>query len=499
MDIQKITKDFKALQRQLHALNHASGILSYDAQTVAPAASDEARGETLGTISKMQYELLINDQVKDMLQTLTEQEANIDLQTFREAQELQRDYKNSTCIPKEEFVEYIILTNKATSVWRHAKNNNDFEVFRPYLEELVKTNIRFASYRDSSKPPYDVLLDDFEPGMTQLYLSEYFKQLRDELVPLVREIGQAVGPATDWLNKSFGVSKQAELSDRVMALMGVDKKRCILGQTEHPFTEGFNKWDVRITTHYHEDNLLSSLYSVIHEAGHALYELGIADELQFGRLAGGVSMGIHESQSRLYENMLGRSLPFAQSLLPMLKEGFPEVFASISSYQLYQALNAAKPSLIRVEADELTYSMHIMVRFELEKALFDGSLLVKDLPGAWRELYQSYLGVEVPDDRRGVLQDIHWSGGSFGYFPSYSVGSAYAAQIYDKMAEDIDVEGSLRNGNFAPINGWLKQAIHRHGGMLKPEALLVSATGKPFDVSHYTGYLTSKYKELYNF
>ncbi|NLA54417.1 MAG: carboxypeptidase M32, partial [Clostridiales bacterium] len=450
MDIQKITKDFKALQRQLHALNHASGILSYDAQTVAPAASDEGRGETLGIISRMQYELLISDKVKDMLEELVEQKESIDFQTFREAEELLRNYKNSTCIPKDEFVQYKILANKANAVWQDAKNGNDFAAFQPYLEDLVKTNIRFASYRDGGKPAYDVLLDDYEPGMTQLYLSDYFKQLRDDLVPLVKAVGEADQPDTAWLNKTFSLANQAELSKRVMTLMGIDQKRCILGQTEHPFTQGFNKWDVRITTHYHEDNLLSSLYSVIHEAGHALYELGIADELQYGSLAGGVSMGIHESQSRLYENMLGRSLPFAQNLLPVLNEVFPEVFGGISSYQLYQALNEARPSLIRVEADELTYSMHIMIRFELEKALFDGSLLVKDLPGAWRDLYKSYLGVKVPDDSQGVLQDVHWSYGAFGYFPSYSIGSAYAAQIYNKMEEDVDIDGSLRIGDLTP-------------------------------------------------
>lgn len=497
MDIQTVKNDFKALQRQLHALKHCAGILSYDAQTVAPLASDEARGETLGSISRMEYEMLINDRAKEMLLVLVDQKEVIDFQTFREAEELLRDYNNSTCIPKDEYVQYTVLTNKATGVWRDAKEKNDFALFLPYLEDLVNTNIRFAGYRDSQKLAYDVLLDDFEPGMTQAYLSEYFKCLRDDLVPLVRAVGVAEPPDTAWLAQDFDIQKQEELSKRVMDLMAVDKNRCILGLTEHPFTEGFNKWDVRITTHYHRDNLLSSLYSVIHEAGHALYELGVADDLQFGRLAGGISMGIHESQSRLYENMLGRSLPFAHSLLPILRDVFPAVFDSVDPYSLYQALNAAKPSLIRVEADELTYSLHIMVRFELEKALFDGSIQVKDLPGAWKELYKTYLGVEVPDDSRGVLQDVHWSGGAFGYFPSYSVGSAYAAQIYESLAKDVDVGAAIMKGEFESINAWLKRAVHRHGGLLKPQELLMSATGKKFEPDYYTRYLKQKYKSLY--
>lgn len=498
MDTKALIEDLKDLQRKRHVYSHALGLLSYDSETAAPRLSGEGRGETMGALSQVSYELLINDRVRDLLEELHERSAQLDPQTRREAEEMRREYKNTTCIPMEEVVAYTKLVNKASAVWHDAKENNDFESFRPCLEDLVATGRRFAGYRDSSKNPYDVMLDDFEPGIDQSYLDEYFGRLRRELVPLVRAIGEARQPDTVWLQGVYPAALQEKLARRVMAMMRVDTGRCVLGQSEHPFTTNFNNKDVRITTHYHEDSLLSSLYSVIHEAGHGLYELGIADELQYGCLAGGVSMGIHESQSRLYENMLGRSLPFAQALLPVVAEIFPDTFKGIDAGQLHRALNVSRPSLIRTESDELTYSMHIMVRYELEKALFGGTLKVADLPGAWKALYKGYLGVEPLADREGVLQDVHWSGGMFGYFPSYSIGSAYSAQIYAAMAKDVDIEAALRAGDFAQINTWLGEKIHRHGGMMKPRDLIVSATGQAFDAAYYISYLKDKYSGLYS-
>ena len=497
MELQALVKDLKDLQYKLHGYNHAMGVLNYDSETVAPRLSGEGRGETMGMLSQVSYELLINDKVRDMLEELKERSAELDGQTRREAEEMYRRYRNNTCVPVEEVVAYTKLVNKATVVWHDAKEKDDYGSFRPCLENLVETNKRFAGYRDSSKKPYDVLLDDFEPGIDQLYLDDYFARLRGELVPVVRAVGEAVQPDISWLKGYFPANRQEELAKRVMLMLKVDTDRCVLGQSEHPFTTNFNNKDVRITTHYHEHNLLSSLYSVIHEAGHGLYELGIADELQYGCLAGGVSMGIHESQSRLYENILGRSKPFTKALLPVLREIFPETFHSVSSEQLHRVLNISMPSLIRTESDELTYSMHIMVRYELEKALFDGSLKVVDLPEAWRNLYKEYLGVVPSSDTEGVLQDVHWSGGMFGYFPSYSIGSAYSAQIYTAMVKDTDVDAALRAGDFTPINAWLGEKIHRHGGMMKPGELILSATGQAFDAGHYIDYLKDKYSGLY--
>lgn len=497
MNIEALTKELKELQRRLHVFNHAMGLLSYDAETGAPRLSEAGRGETVGTLSQLSYELLISEGTRELLESLLSQPDALDSQSRREAEELRRQYQKTACIPKDEVVAYTKLVNRASSIWHRAKEKDDFDSFRPCLEELIETSIRFARLRDESRKPYDLLLDDYEPGISQDYLDAYFSRLREELVPLVGAIGKAGQPDTAWLQGHYPAELQEKLARRVMGMMRVDEERCALSRSEHPFTTNFNKNDVRITTHYYEDNLLSSLYSVIHEAGHALYELGVADELQYGCLAGGVSMGVHESQSRLCENMLGRSLSFAQALLPALAEIFPDTFRAVSAEQLYRALNVSVPSLIRTDADELTYSMHIMVRYELEKALFDGSLKAAELPGAWRELYRRYLGVVPGNDREGVLQDVHWSGGSFGYFPSYSIGSAYAAQFYAAMEKDVDIDAALRDGDFAPINAWLDEKVHRHGGMLKPEELLRSATGEGFDAGYYTQYLKKKYRALY--
>ena len=278
--------------------------------------------------------------------------------------------------------------------------------------------------------------------------------------------------------------------------MGLDRSHCTIGETEHPYTLEFNNKDVRITTHYHEDNMDFSMYSVIHEGGHAKYELGIADELQYTCLAGGVSMGVHESQSRFYENLIGRSLPFIQAVFPKMKEFFPEQLAGVTAEQFYRAVNKAQPSLIRTEADELTYCLHVMVRYEIEKQLIGGTLAVKDVPETWNRLYKEYLGVDVPDDSQGCLQDSHWSGGSFGYFPSYALGSAYGAQMLRNMEQDMDVWGPVSKGDLSGVSAWLGEKVHRHGGLMEPADVVKNACG-PFDPTVFADYLEKKYSQLY--
>jgi len=276
----------------------------------------------------------------------------------------------------------------------------------------------------------------------------------------------------------------------------MDRDACILGETEHPFTTNFTRWDVRITTHYYENDFASSMYSVIHEGGHALYEMGTGEELLHTGLGSGVSMAIHESQSRFYENIIGRSRPFCARILPYLQRQFPEQLGGVDAEHFYRMINRSEPSLVRVDADELTYSLHIMVRYELEKALFDGSISVRDLPGEWNRLYREYLGIEVPNDRRGVLQDSHWAGGNIGYFPSYALGSAYGVQFLSEMEKDLDVYGAVAAGDFASINRWNETHIWRHGCMMDPGPLFESVCG-PFDPSHYTDYLERKYRDIY--
>ena len=284
-----------------------------------------------------------------------------------------------------------------------------------------------------------------------------------------------------------------------MDVMGLDPAHVGLSTTEHPFTTSLGSHlDERITTHYYEEDFASSLYSVIHEGGHALYDTGSDDSLAYTVLDGGVSMGIHESQSRFYENLLGRSRAFCDYLFPVLAETFPAQMAGHNAEELYRALNRAEPSLIRTEADELTYCLHVLVRYELEKRVMAGELAVHDLPGEWNRLYKEYLGVDVPDDKHGVLQDSHWSGGSIGYFPSYALGSAYGAQFLRKMKETVDVDDCLRRGDFAPINQWNRQHIWQYGCLYRPGELFEQAAGATFDPTVYANYLEEKFSSLYN-
>ena len=316
-------------------------------------------------------------------------------------------------------------------------------------------------------------------------------------MPVIREVAAREKPVPSFLKNTWPVARQRVFSEKIMALEGIDPLNCVLGETEHPFTDSTNKWDVRITTHYHEEDPFTSMYSVLHEGGHALYELDVRDDLQFTCLAGGATMGVHESQSRFYENIVGRSRAFCRPLLKILREVFPDQVGSLTEEELYSAVNLSKPSLIRTEADELTYPLHVMIRYEIEKAMIAGDLAVKDIPGEWNRLYREVLGVEVPDDRRGCLQDSHWSFGGMGYFPSYALGSAYGAQMLREMEKTVDVWETVAKGDLSPVTAWLTEKIHQYGNLRKPREILPAAMGGPLDAAVYTGYLKKKYSELY--
>ena len=283
-----------------------------------------------------------------------------------------------------------------------------------------------------------------------------------------------------------------------MEVLGLDRKYCGLAESEHPYTTNFNNKDVRITTHYHEDHVTFSIFSVIHEGGHAIYELGADDKYNYTCLSGGVSMGIHESQSRFYENLIGRSRSFCHYVFPKLKEIFPEQLQGVDAEMYYRAVNKSQPSLIRTEADELTYALHVMVRYEIEKQMIAGTLAIKDVPAEWNRLYKEYLGIDVPSDAKGCLQDSHWSGGSIGYFPSYALGSAYGPQILSVMEKDTgDIYADVAKGDLSNVTAWLREHIHRHASFVKPDVLFERICGK-FDAKYFTDYLTRKYSELYN-
>ena len=485
----------RALEKKLYALHYAMCTIDYDESTVAPSESYPGRAAALEVLTGREYELLAGPELEALLaqaagQPLTAQQA-------AEVRELTRRRDEVCRIPADEYAAFAGLVSRAKSIWKQAKASNDFALFAPYLEQIVESRRRFAAYFDPAKDPYDVWLDQYEPGLDRAQCDAFFTRLREVLQPLVRRIA-AAQPAPALSKGPWPVEDQRRLSDAVMALLGIDRVHCQIGETEHPFTTEFYKGDVRITTHYHEDDLLSSLFSVIHESGHALYELHTDDRLMYTCLATGASMGLHESQSRLYENYIGRSLPFLKALWPTLTRLFPGQLQGWPVEEVYRAANACKPGLIRTEADEVTYCLHIMVRYELEKRLMDGSLAVADLPAAWNAQMEDLLGVAVPDDTHGVLQDIHWAGGDLGYFPSYAFGTAYAAQIMAAMRRELDVDALAAQGDLGPVNAWLAGRIWQYGKEQTPAQLLQNACGEPFDPRYYTNYLTEKYTKLYN-
>jgi len=484
-------------QQTKAAYDHALGVLYLDATTAAPSDTWEGRGKTMEILSGITYKLETDPEIGQWLDFLENHKEELPPVRRRQAEVIRKNYDQTQKISQSEFVEYMVLQNDAQGVWQKAKNENDFASFAPYLEKIVAFNRKFAGYYNPELPVYDALLNEYEEGMNTKTLDAFFAQLREAIVPLIVEIRKAEPIADEFLFRHYPVEIQRAFSDYLMEVLGMDRTHCGIAETEHPYTTNFNNKDVRITTHYHADNLVSSMYSVIHEGGHALYELGADDCYNYTALSGGVSMGLHESQSRFYENIIGRSEAFIHAIFPKVKELFPEQLADVDERMFYRAVNKAQPSLIRTEADELTYCLHVMVRYEIEKQLMAGTLEIQYVPARWNQLYREYLGVDVPSDAEGCLQDSHWSGGMIGYFPSYALGSAYGPQMLKKMEEDLgNIWDDVANGDLSRVTAWLKEKIHRHASFHKPGALFESVCGK-FDARYYTDYLTEKYRKLY--
>ena len=495
---QQAVAALKKFQATMAAYNHALGVLYLDSTTAAPSDTWEGRGKTMEIMSEITYKLSTDPENEKLLSYLEDHITELDDQTKREVEVLRKGFDQTKKIPAEEYVAYSVLMNDAQAVWAKAKNDDDFAAFAPYLEKIMDYNRKFAGYYNPDLKPYDALLNEYEEGLTMETLDAFFAQLRSVIVPLIAKIKAVPQIDDSFLYRHYSVEIQRKFSDYLMEVMGMDRTHCGIAETEHPYTINFNNKDVRITTHYHEDNLVSSMFSVVHEGGHALYELGADEKYNFTALSGGVSMGIHESQSRFYENIIGRSRAFVHAIFPKVKELFPSQLEGVDEAMFYRAINKAEPSLIRTEADELTYALHVMVRYEIEKQVIGGTLTVAEIPAEWKRLYKEYLGVDVPNDREGCLQDSHWSGGSVGYFPSYALGSAYGPQMLKKMEEELgNIWDDVAKGDLSKVTAWLKAKIHTHASFKKPGALFEEVCGK-FDASCYTDYLTEKYTELYN-
>ncbi len=496
MTKQQALEEIKKYQSAKSALSHASALIYYDAATLAPEGSIEIRTYTLGELARMEYELETSPAHVESLETLYPIRDELSFVEKRTVEEMWRNYDRVRKIPMDEMVEFEMHLSESDAVWHKAKENNDFASFEPYLQKTFDTLKKFASYTDPDKDPYDVALDQYERGLTQEKCDKFFTSLRKKIVPLINSVCNAKQIDDAVLHLNFPVEQQRRFSDFLVDVMDIDKKYFTIGETEHPFTIDMSKKDVRITTHYYEDALASSLYSVVHECGHALYELNTGDDLFRTVLGGGVSMAIHESQSRFYENIIGRSREFCAVILPFLKKEFPQQLKDVDEDSFYRMINRSEPSLIRTEADELTYCLHVMIRYELEKKMFAGELTAKELPAEWNRLYKEYLGIDVPDDKNGVLQDSHWSNANIGYFPSYALGSAYGAQILKEMKKDIDVESVVASGRLTAINDWLREKIWKFGCLYDPSQLFNIVCGE-FDPDVYVDYLQNKFSDIY--
>ncbi|RNB84719.1 carboxypeptidase M32 [Brevibacillus fluminis] len=482
-------------------LHEVLNLMFWDSRTGAPQKGLAMRAEVIGTISAKKFAMSVSPEMKDYLEALTAEgsEAYLSPITREVVASVKKEFDRNAKIPQAEFKAYTIVKANAGKAWEAAKSASDFAMFQPHLEQLVSYNKRFSEYWSDQGHPYDALLDVHDPGMTVEQLDDVFAKLKARLIPLLSRVKQEKTVAdTSFLFKRFPIAVQKELHHFLLQELGYDFQGGRLDETVHPFAIPINRNDVRITTRFVEDDFKSGLFGTIHECGHAFYELNIAEELIGTPLCCGASAGIHESQSLFWEKLIGRSQAFWHRYYPQLAAHNKEQFTGIEKTAFYRAIHAVQPSFIRIEADELTYPLHVILRYELEKALFADELKVADLPGAWREKMAEYLGITPPDDRAGILQDMHWSAGMFGHFPSYALGYLYAAQFRHAMIRELGpIDPLVENGDFAPIRAWLARNIHIHGKRKTPHELLLDVTGEPLNPDHLINYLEKKYQAIY--
>ncbi len=489
---------FKAKLIDLMNYNHSESIVHWDLETGAPKESIRRASRLLGFYSEIKYNILTEDKFISAINFLGKNLDKLNEIDKKSVIETQKDIERIKKIPVAEYREYQELIANAQGIWGEARAENNFSKFQPYLEKIVKYSKKYAEYKGYDEHPYDALLDDYEPNITVKKLDIFFDTLKKELVPFIEKIKAKENKISDKLLKlKYNTEKQKEFSKFIAEYLGFDFNRGMLKESLHPFSMGLNKYDVRMTTRYHEDFLQTSIFGTIHETGHSIYEQNIGDDIWDTVLGGGNSMGIHESQSRLYENLIARTKEFWIPIYNKLVETFPENLKNISIDDFYLAINKAKPSKIRVEADELTYSLHIMLRYEIEKQLIEGKIEVKDLPEIWNKMTKEYLGLDIENDAEGVLQDVHWAAGLFGYFPSYALGSANASQIMNKMSKTIDIQATLKKGELSKIKDYLNKNIHQYGKLKDPSELMIIATGEEPNSKYYTDYLIDKYSNIY--
>jgi len=486
----------QALDHEAYLLERVSAILSWDQETGMPDRAVGERAEQLSLMQGLTHERSTDPRIGELLEAAeTEARTDLDRDFLREKR---RRYEKATRLPTALVRELAETASLGHNAWVEARKADDFGRFAPILGKLIDLNRQVADHLGWEVTPYDPLLDQYEPYATTAEVRETFTKLRDGLVPLVQAIAAAQQVDDSALVGVFPVAAQEEFSREVMVALGYDLDRGRLDRSAHPFTTTLGSHDVRITTRYDEARPAPALFSTIHETGHALYELGIGEEIRGGVLAEGTSLGIHESQSRMWENIVGRSRPFWAHWFPRLQARFPEALDGVNLDTFYRAINRVEPSLIRVDADEVTYSLHVILRFELEQELIEGRLAVEDLPAAWNDRMERFLGIRPPSDALGVLQDVHWSMGAFGYFPTYALGNLYSAQIYRVYKrENPQATAQIEAGDTAPLLAWLRDRIHRWGRRKSASELIEDISGEPLNPEYFLEYLREKYREIY--
>ena len=483
--------------KQVKHVEHVAGIANWDQEVHMPQKGHEFRAQQLAYLSGWHHQLLTDGKLEGYLEQLRQDDSLTESQK-RNVAAVDRDLAKTKKLPTEFVQRMSQAVSEANQAWSRAREGEDFTIFSPKLKELVALNQEKARYYGYQDHIYDALLDDFEPGLTTKAVDQVMGQAKQSLTSLLSQINQQPAPEMRAMQQRFPQEQQLALSRQLAREVGFDFEAGGLSISEHPFTTSFSPLDVRITTRFFENDLPESIGSTIHEAGHALYEQGLLPE-NYGLPAGeAISLGIHESQSRLWENNIGRSRAFIRAYLPVFKQYFPEQLGAIGEAEFYRAFNQVQPSLIRTAADEVTYHLHILIRTELEKALLEERLSVDELPEAWNQAYRDYLGITPGKPSEGVLQDIHWSHGAIGYFPTYSLGSFYAAQFYHQAQQDMpDLHEQIEQRNLQPLLQWLRENLHQHGRLYQASEICEAITGEPLNFQYFEQYLYQKYQDIY--
>ena len=495
---------------EIHHLKDACAVLSWDQETYMPSGGGQARAEQIATLQTLAHNSFISSETEKLLghwvdiptgQLLKKSRTDLEESAQALLRETWRDFNRAKKLPSTFVNKLERECSLAQQVWIEARKENDFASFLPNLRTVVALKLEETEYLGYSDSPYDTLLDEYEPDSTVAKLKPLFSILRPRLVSLLNQVlNSSIKPDESLLAQSFDNTKQIEFGKMVLRKMGYQFDRGRLDLSAHPFTTGFHPHDVRVTTRVFEKDFQSCLFSCIHEGGHGLYEQGLLPEHYGTPLGEAVSLGIHESQSRLWENSVGRSRPFWQHFLPSAQMMFPNQLRDVGFDEFYLAINSVKPSLIRVEADELTYNLHIMIRFEIELDLIEGRIKVENLPAIWNQKIQDYLGITPDSDANGVLQDVHWSFGAIGYFPTYTLGNLYAAMFYEQAKQELsNLEDGISGGDMVPLKEWLNRKVHRWGRQYTPEGLVRQVTGQSPSPEPFLKYLEEKFSKLYRF